>query len=169
MLIDHPDTEFHLAGGADPNPSAIPLDEVRGWVADRTIIWHDHVNDVRPLIRNCHVYVLPSYREGTPRTVLEAMAMRRPIITTDVPGCRETTIDGVNGYLVTLRDAEALAEAMKKILAAPSLIESMASESLKIAQNKYEKSIVAASVINEIHILGQHGHKHENLKETDDV
>jgi glycosyltransferase involved in cell wall biosynthesis len=150
---DYPKVEFHLAGGADPNPSAIPIREVQGWVREGLIHWHDHVTDVRPLMAQCHVYVLPSYREGTPRTVLEAMAMRRAIITTDVPGCRETTVDGVNGFLVAVRSADAVASAIRRFLTEPMLIDWMASESLNIAQKKYEKNIVAESVVNEMTVL----------------
>ena len=69
----------------------------------RSIIWHGQQGDVRPYFGNWHIYVLPSYREGTPRTVLEAMAIGRPIITTDTPGCLETVVDGYNGYLVPVK------------------------------------------------------------------
>jgi glycosyltransferase involved in cell wall biosynthesis len=150
---DYPDVEFHLVGGTDPNPTSIPLEEVQGWVSDGIIHWHNHVADVRPLIAQCHVYVLPSYREGTPRTVLEAMAMRRAIITTDVPGCRETTIDGVNGMLVTVRSADAVAQAVRRFLTEPALMDQMAAESLNIVRKKYEKSVVAQSVVDEVTIL----------------
>jgi glycosyltransferase involved in cell wall biosynthesis len=88
---DYPETEFHLLGDYDPNPSGLKPTEIKEWVKAGTIIYHGQQPDVRPFLRACDVYVLPSYyREGTPRTVLEAMAMGRPIITTDTPGCRET-------------------------------------------------------------------------------
>lgn len=69
--------------------------------------------------KQCSVYVLPSYREGTPRTVLEAMSMGRAVITTDAPGCRETVIDGKTGFLVPVKDAEAVAEKMIKFIENP--------------------------------------------------
>ena len=84
------DVEFVLVGGLDENPSSIRQEELDTWQRDGLIDYVGYMDDVRPLIRDCHVYVLPSYREGTPRTVLEAMATGRAIITTDAPGCRET-------------------------------------------------------------------------------
>lgn len=149
----YPDVEVHLAGGIDPNPDSISKAEVDTWVNEGAVIWHDHVEDVRPLIANCHVYVLPSYREGTPRTVLEAMSMRRAIITTDVPGCRETVVDGVNGFLVEARSAEALVKAMETFIVSTALVEEMAAKGLQIAKKKYEKGIVAESVVRTVRRL----------------
>ena len=95
-------------------------------------------DDVRPYLADAGVYVLPSYREGTPRSVLETMSMGRPVITTDAPGCRETVEDGVNGFLVPVRDAEALAGAMEKFIKNPELIAQMGAQSRKIAEDKYD-------------------------------
>ncbi|UWR01251.1 glycosyltransferase family 4 protein (plasmid) [Rhodobacteraceae bacterium S2214] len=149
----YPDVEFHLAGGVDPNPDAIGQDEVESWVRGGILVWHDHVDDVRPLLRSCHVYVLPSYREGTPRTVLEAMATGRAIITTDAPGCRETTVDGENGFLVQPKSSNALVKAMTKMLENPIYVTDMGAASLKIVREKFEKGIVARSVVDEIHAV----------------
>lgn len=98
-----PKAEFHLVGWIDDNPSAISQAELDTWIADGRLKYWGKLSDVRPAIAECSVYVLPSYREGTPRTVLEAMAMGRAIITTDAPGCRETVLHGVNGYLVAVK------------------------------------------------------------------
>ena len=98
MKQQHPDVEFGLVGRIDENPNSISQAELNGWVAANTLIAHGQQPDVKPYIADCSVYVLPSYREGTPRTVLEAMSIGRAIITTDAPGCRETVIDGVNGF-----------------------------------------------------------------------
>ncbi len=87
---EYPDAEFHLVGDYDPNPAGLKPANIEAWVNAGTIIYHGQQADVRPFLRDCSVYVLPSYREGTPRTVLEAMATGRPVITTDAPGCRET-------------------------------------------------------------------------------
>ena len=87
-------------GWIDENPAAIAQAELDTWVAEQVVNYWGKLSDVRPAIAASSVYVLPSYREGTPRTVLEAMAMGRAIITTDAPGCRETVIHGQNGYLV---------------------------------------------------------------------
>jgi len=105
--------------------------------------------DVHPVIAESSVYVLPSfYREGTPRTVLEAMAMGRPIITTDAPGCRETVKNGVNGFLVPVKDSKALIDAMEKFIKEPELIQEMGAKSREIAENKYDVHKVN-KVINE--------------------
>ena len=90
------------------------------------------LSDVRPAIAESSVYVLPSYREGTPRTVLEAMAMGRAIITTDAPGCRETVTDGDNGFLVEVKSVESLAKAMEKLILQPELIAKWANALAKL-------------------------------------
>ncbi len=134
----HPRARFHLVGWADTNPAAIPARELAEWVSAGVVEHHGRLDDVRPAIASCHVYVLPSYREGTPRTVLEAMSMGRPIITTDAPGCRETVIDGRNGYLVPLRDAAALARAMRRFLDEPESIAKLGAASRALAADKYD-------------------------------
>lgn len=107
-----PQARFVLIGPFDPNPAAVKPAEVEAWVREGVIEYGGAVDDVRPHIAGCHVFVLPSYREGTPRTVLEAMAMNRPVITTNVPGCRETVTHGLNGLLVQARSSGELARAM---------------------------------------------------------
>ena len=148
MIRDkHAAVEFHLVGGVDPNPDAIPEDEVRCWHDARDIVWHGALPDVRPAITATHVYVLPSYREGTPRTVLEAMSMGRAIITTDAPGCRETVQTDVNGLLVPVRDVEALATAIERFICNPELIAQMGAESRRIAVEKYDVRKVNAAML----------------------
>jgi len=93
---------------------------------------------VRPAIAAAHVYVLPNYREGTPRTVLEAMAMGRAVITTDAPGYRETVVDGESGFMVPVRDTEALALAMQRFLAEPGLVPTMGALARIRAVEKYD-------------------------------
>lgn len=113
----HPDTEFHLLGPIDTeNRSAIPASVIDGWVEQGIVKYLGPTDDVRPFIRDSAVVVLPSYREGTPRSLLEALAMERPVIATDAPGCREVVEDGRNGLLVPVRDAQALASAMKQMI-----------------------------------------------------
>jgi glycosyltransferase involved in cell wall biosynthesis len=144
----YPDAAFRLAGWIDgDNPAAIAEWELRAWVAEGTVEYLGRLDDVRPAISAASVYVLPSYREGTPRTVLEAMAMGRPIVTTDAPGCRETVRDGVNGFLVPVRDAGALARALERFLAEPALIERMARESRRIAAERYDVRGVDAVIL----------------------
>src|SRR5690606_3800622 len=98
------------------------------------------------------VYVLPSYREGTPRTVLEAMAMSRPIITTAVPGCRETVVDGVNGYLVPMKDAGALAQAMGDFVTDPTLIRRMGASSRALAESRFDVNKVNQVIMNALNL-----------------
>jgi len=129
---------FCLVGWIDGGGDSIDQASLDQWVADGVIQYLGKLDDVRPAISASSVYVLPSYHEGTPRSVLEAMAMGRPIITTDVPGCRETVIDGVNGFLVPPRDPVALAAAMRRFIDDPSLIPRMGSESRRIAEEKYD-------------------------------
>ncbi len=97
---------------------------------------------MHPALTKARVFVLPSYREGTPRSVLEAMAMGRAIVTTDAPGCRETIRDGVEGHLVPIRDADALADAMARMLDDPRRTAAMADAAHARAREKYDVAIV---------------------------
>lgn len=105
---------FTLAGFHDEGPDGILSEDLKRWESGG-LRFIGPQSDVRPAIDACSVYVLPSYREGTPRSVLEAMAFGRPIITTDAPGCRETTRDGINGFLIPPRDVGALVTAMQRL------------------------------------------------------
>ena len=134
----NPRIEFHLVGGADPNPGAIPPAQIEQWVAAGLLVWHGHVDDVRPFLRDCCVYVLPSWREGKPRSTQEAMASARAVITTDAPGCRETVIEGVNGFKVPVRDAPALAAAMLRFVDEPHLVARMGAESRRLAEERFD-------------------------------
>jgi glycosyltransferase involved in cell wall biosynthesis len=116
----HPDVRFQLLGFLDvANRTAVPRAEVERWVAEGVIEYLGHADDVRPFLAHADCVVLPSYREGLPRTLLEAAAMGKPLIATDVPGCRHIADHGVNGYLCAVRDPAALAEAMSRMLALP--------------------------------------------------
>jgi len=151
----YPEAKFAMIGWQfEENPSAIRQEQVDLWQSEGIVDIYDETDDVRPFIADTAVYVLPSYREGTPRTVLEAMAMGRPIITTDVPGCRETVEDGVNGFLVPVKNSEALAEAMERFVLQPDLIARMGETSRKIAEEKYDVRKVNR-VINETMGLAQ--------------
>ncbi len=109
----HVPGEFWLLGGVDKgNPAAVPEGRIQGWVAEGIVKYLGMTDDVRPFIAECDVVVLPSYREGIPRSLIEGMAMGKPIITTDTIGCKEVVDEGKNGFLVPTRDPRALAEAM---------------------------------------------------------
>ncbi len=143
----YPETEFSLVGWIDSNPSAIKQEELSSWIEEGVVNYLGKLEDVRPVIRKCTTYVLPSYREGTPRTVLEAMSVGRAIITTDVPGCRETVAHGINGFLVEKGEVAPLAYAMEKFIKNRELAVRMGRESRKIAQEKYDVEIVSRSII----------------------
>lgn len=148
----YPQARFLLAGDLDPNPMSIGAAELASWQTDGAIEYLGHLDDVRPAFAAARVYVLPSYREGTPRTVLEAMAMGRPIVTTAAPGCRETVVDGVNGFLVPVRDDLALEAALERFILDPSLAERMGRESLAIAREKYDVHKVNAVIMASMHL-----------------
>lgn len=131
------DARFVMLGGHDSNPTAIALARIEGWVAEGVVEWPGHV-DVRPALRRGSVFVLPSYREGVPRSTQEAMALGLPVVTTDVPGCRDTVVEGVNGFLVPAQDATALAEAMEYFLMHPDRIVAMGIESRRIAEERFD-------------------------------
>jgi glycosyltransferase involved in cell wall biosynthesis len=144
----HPEARFQLLGPYDPNPSAIRPEEVDAWRHEGAIEYLGETDDVRPFLRACSVYVLPSYREGTPRTVLEALATGRPAITTDAPGCRETVVHEWNGFLVPPRDAQSLAKTMEIFIDKPELIRVMGKRSRSLAVQKYDVHKVNAVILN---------------------
>lgn len=143
----YPETRFLLAGAVDPNPTSITHAEVEAWTRDGTIEWLGQVNDVRQCIAQAHVGVLPSYREGIPRSILEIMSMGRAVVTTDAPGCRETVVPGLNGFLVPLRDAGAVAEAMLRFAAEPGLAARFGSQSRRIAKQRFDVHDVNARML----------------------
>ncbi|UIF91638.1 glycosyltransferase family 4 protein [Cupriavidus sp. UYPR2.512] len=141
---------FSLVGWIDASPDAIAQDELDAWVADGTVDFLGRLSDVRPAIAGCNVYVLPSYGEGTPRSVLEAMAMGRPIITTDAPGCRETVVDGDNGLLVPVKSVGALEQAMMQLIEDWEQVVRMGQRSRQIAESKYDVRKVNAVMLREM-------------------
>jgi glycosyltransferase involved in cell wall biosynthesis len=143
----YPHARFLLVGYLDSNPLSIGAAELAAWQTDGAIEYLGRLEDVRPAYAAARVYVLPSYREGTPRTVLEAMAMGRPIVTTDAPGCRETVVDEVNGFLVPVRDDVALERAMERFILEPELAKRMGAESLRLAREKYDVHKVNAEIL----------------------
>lgn len=134
----HPEVRLMLLGACEGIQDSISPEVLQNYV-DRGIIEHFGETDtVADYYKQCSVYVLPSYREGTPRTVLEAMAMGRPIITTDAPGCRETVIDGKTGFLVPVMDANAVAEKMMEFINKPELITQMGKQSHNYCKEKFD-------------------------------
>ncbi|MEQ1712008.1 MAG: glycosyltransferase family 4 protein [Hyphomicrobium sp.] len=144
---DHPDVAFGLVGAFDPNPSAISASEVEAAVRQGVLTYHGETTDVRPYLAECSIYVLPSYREGMPRSVLEAMAVGRAVITTDVPGCRETVEPSVNGLLVPARNARALEEAMRVLIADRERVVDMGRHSRAKVERQFDARVVSAALV----------------------
>lgn len=144
----HPEVSFSILGKyEDKMQDAVPKETVERLIAEGVITRHDETHDVRPYYADCSVYVLPSYREGTPRTVLEAMAMERPIITTDTNGCRDTVEDGVTGFLVPVRNAEAIAEKMEWFIDHPEQIVPMGQASKARCEELFDVVNVNAEML----------------------
>lgn len=149
---DYPNAKFTVLGAIDEaNPGSLKKYELDQLTSSGIVDYPGHVDNVTKWISNSHVFVLPSYREGIPRSTQEAMAIGRPVITTDVPGCRETVIDGINGFLVEKWNSEALAKKMIYFIENTEQIEKMGLESYKIAQNKFDAKKVNKRLLN---ILG---------------
>lgn len=138
----YPKTRCLLVGPYDSNPSALKPDELQPFVNEGIIEYFGEQEDVRPYLAQCNVFVLPSYREGTPKTVLEAMACGRAIITTDAPGCRETVEDGKNGYLVPIKDVHALSDKMECYINSPESVSIMGADGREKAEKIFDVKFV---------------------------
>lgn len=141
----HPQARFQILGPFDPNPSAISRREMQDWVDEGTIEYLGSTDDVRPYLAGANVFVLPSYyREGLPRSTLEAMATGRAIISTDSPGCREPVTHGENGWLVPVRNPQSLATHMLRFIETPELAAQMGRRSRDMVVNRYSVNHVNA-------------------------
>ncbi len=141
--VSNPDARFVLVGDRDANPGSVSTEQLTAWQSEGVIRWTGSVPDVRPHLAAASVFVLPSYyREGVPRSTQEAMAMGRPVITTDAPGCRETVDEGVNGFLVPPRSPGALVQAMQRFIAQPSLITTMGAASRRMAEERFDVRVL---------------------------
>lgn len=134
---------FVLAGVPDPgNPAAIAEETLLGWQAEGLVEWLGHVADMPTLLAEADIVVLPSYREGLPKSLIEAAACARPLITTDVPGCREVVTHGVDGLLVPVRDGEALAKAIARLQDAPALARRLGEAARERALAEFDERVV---------------------------
>ncbi|NYS26558.1 glycosyltransferase family 4 protein [Rhodobacteraceae bacterium 2376] len=149
VRAEWPEARFVVVGPHDPSlPHAVAASELASWQAEGIVEFTGGVRDVRPHLARATVFVLPSYyREGQPRSALEAMAMGRALIMSDSPGCRETVRDGENGLLVPPRDASALADAMVQLLTRPELVRRMADASYARAVNEYDARKVNRGIL----------------------
>jgi glycosyltransferase involved in cell wall biosynthesis len=139
---------FVLVGDIDPgNPASLSTETVKGWCDESTIEWWGRRDDMPHVLAQAHIVCLPSYREGLPKILIEAAACGRPIVATDVPGCREIVRDGENGLLVTVRNAEALSAAIKKLIEEPLLRRRMGEQGRRIAAQEFGLEQVIAETL----------------------
>lgn len=144
-----PEASFALLGGADPrNPSALPDSQIAEIRASQVVNWVGEVLDVRPFIADADVVVLPSYREGLPRSLLEGAAMGRALIATDVPGCRELVVEGETGHLARAADAQSLAAAMARFCDNPQSIPAMGRAAREFVSARYDLKLVNAATLD---------------------
>lgn len=135
----HPETTFLLLGEIDDNPTSLRTEDVVAWVTEGIIEWPGRVSDIQAWLKRCDVFVLPSYyREGVPRSIQEAMALGRAIVTTDHVGCRDTVEEGVNGYLVPTRDVDQLVQALTTLIETPGLAARMGIASRQLAEIRFD-------------------------------
>lgn len=138
----HPEARFRLLGPIDDHPGTITREQIAGWERDGLVEYLGVTDDVRPYLADCTAYVLPSYREGMPRTILEAMAVGRPVVATDVPGCRDAVGPGITGFLVAPRDVQALARAMARLIEDPRAGLALACNARQWAEKRFAVSAV---------------------------
>ncbi|MGJ8739161.1 glycosyltransferase family 4 protein [Zobellia laminariae] len=150
LRAEYPNSEFHIIGEPPENSSsAVPKKELEDLNKKGTIVYHGKSMNVAKVISELDIFVLPTYyREGVPRSILEALSSGMPVITTMQPGCKETVLEGVNGFLITPKEEEPLVKAMKYFLDHPEEIESMGLESRKLAENKFDVHIINEHILN---------------------
>jgi glycosyltransferase involved in cell wall biosynthesis len=149
LRLDGRDIEFLLAGDPDPgNPAAVPEGTVRAWVGEGLLQWLGHVDDMAALFETVDAVVLPSYREGLPKGLIEAGASGLPLVTTDVPGCREVVTDGVDGLLVPVKNGEALARAIARLHDDPLLCSRLGAAAREKALKEFDEQIVIERTIS---------------------
>lgn len=143
----YPEAVFRLVGPREYGPDGIDDDTLRSWQQAGLDVL-PAVNDVRPYLTDCTTYVLPSfYREGVPRSILEAMSTGRAVVTTDAPGCRETVQQDVNGFLVPVHDVDELERAMNTLITDSELCKKMGRESRRIAEEKFDVREVNKTIL----------------------
>lgn len=136
---NYPKAVFRLLGPSDPSPDGISMQEIEQWQREGSVEYLGRTDDVRPFLADCNIFVLPSYYgEGLSRSILEAMASGRPILTTDNPGCYETVVIGENGFVVPGKDSAALAERMVWFIENPERCLKMGARSRQIAAERYD-------------------------------
>lgn len=150
IKLKYPHVVFNIAGEITSNPSSITKQTLKNWQKSGVIEYLGFVKDIRKALHEASIFVLPSYREGIPRSGLEALSVGRPIITTNAPGCKEIVQENYNGYLVPIKNDIELAKAMEKLILNPVLIINMGINSRKIAVERFNVHEVNKMIINEM-------------------
>lgn len=148
----YPSVRCLLVGPYDTNPSAIKSKDLKTYTEKNIVEYFGEQFDVRPYIEQCTTFVLPSYHEGTPKTVLEAMAMGRAIITTDAPGCRETVKNGINGLLVKVKDVKDLVDKMEYVILNPEMNIKFGKNSFELAKEKYDVNKINYKIMSTMNL-----------------
>ena len=149
----YPNIKFYILGWEDDGPDSISPEDIALIKSSTHLKLLDKVNDVRPIIKNSHVFVLPSYHEGLPRAVIEAMAIGRPIITTDAPGCRDTVVNSFNGYIVEKKNVSQLVNKMEFFIKHPDQIEVMGRNSRELVVEKFDVIKVNKTMMDAMEIF----------------
>ncbi|WP_302148553.1 glycosyltransferase [uncultured Desulfovibrio sp.] len=145
-----------MLGPPEHGLGSVSLDQIKAWEARGSIEYLGETSDVRPYVAAAHVLVLPSWREGTPTSIMEGMSMGRPAVVTDAPGCREVVRQGVNGLLTPLRDAQALADAMETFITTPQNILRMGAAGRELALRELDAHTVAARILEDMRVPAVH-------------
>lgn len=155
----YPDVRFVLVGGIDPdNPASLTEEELNKWVEKEDLEWWGHQSNMSEVLSQATIVVLPSYREGMPKVLLEAQALGRPIVTTDVPGCREAIENGKTGFLVKVKDEYSLADAIKKLISSDELCVEFSHNARLLAEQKFDIEQVVRTHMNIYENLAQNHH-----------
>ena len=152
VRADHPEVRFQLLGPAEKGPGAVPLEEVRQWEQQGLVEYLGETQDVRPYLERASVVVLPSWREGTPCSLMEAMSVGRAVIAADATGSREVVRDGLNGFLTPVRDARALANAAKRFIMDPSLTARMGAAGRALMEAEFSAELVARELLRSMEL-----------------
>ncbi len=146
--------KFVLVGRRDPaNPTDVEEATIRGWEQEGLVDWWGFQTNMPEILTRAHIICMPSYREGLPRSLIEAAACGLPIVTADVPGCREVVRDGISGYLVPVRDGTATTTAIGKLLVDPDLRRSMGQAARQLAVDEFTVKVFVADSLAAYEVL----------------
>lgn len=150
-----PEAVFRILGPAEYGPGAVPLEEVLGWQSEGIVEYLGATKDVRPFLGQASVVLLPSWREGTPTSLMEAMSAGRALVAADAPGSREVVRQGINGFLVPVKDPPALANAVESFILDPGLASRMGAAGRELACSEFRADLVAAKLLREMGVPPQ--------------